>query len=62
MEQFKKDYFELLKKYNNREWNNLYQKRKWKIQLEVFEELDERLEKDRIRKLMIEKYFNQEIN
>lgn len=62
MEQFKKDYFELLRKYNNREWNNLDQKRKWKIQLEVFEELDERLEKDRIRKLMIEKYFNQEIN
>jgi len=55
------DYAILLQKYKNHEWKNLKQKRIWEINLEVMEELEEKLLKERIRKELYEKYFEDNI-
>ena len=59
MNNFERDYRILLNKYKNNEWHNLKEKYEMKIQLEVMEEFDEKLKKERIRREIYEKYFNE---
>lgn len=56
---FERDYFNLLNRYKNNEWKSLKEKHEMRIELEVFEELNEKLYKEKIRRKIYEKYFNE---
>lgn len=58
MERFEQDYKILLNQYKNREWKTSKQKRQWELKLEVMEEIDEKLYKERIRRDLYEKYLS----
>lgn len=57
---FERDYFILLNKYKNNEWKTLKEKNNWRMELEVMEEINEKLKRERIRRKLYEKYFNED--
>ena len=56
---FERDYKLLLQRYSNREWKDQKEKNDWRIRLEVMEEFDQEFKKDRIRREIYDKYFNE---
>lgn len=56
---FERDYKILLMKYKNSEWKDLKERNDWRLRLEVMEEFDEKLRKDRLRREIYDKYFNE---